>query len=42
MPILETPETDADVEGLKLMVDASIDPTGMVEFFQLWSKKKTN
>ena len=33
-------ETDADVEGLKLMVDASIDPTGMVEFFQIMEQEE--
>lgn len=33
-------ETDADVEGLKLMVDAGIDPTGMVEFFQIMEQEE--
>ena len=33
-------ETDADVEGLKLMVDARIDPTGMVEFFQIMEQEE--
>ena len=33
-------ETDADVEGLKLMVDAEIDPTGMVEFFQIMEQEE--
>ena len=33
-------ETDADVEGLKLMVDAGIDPSGMVEFFQIMEQEE--
>ena len=33
-------EVDADVEGLKLMVDAGIDPTGMVEFFQIMKQEE--
>jgi len=33
-------ETDADVEGLKLMVEAGIDPTGMVEFFQIMEQEE--
>ena len=33
-------ETDADVEGLKRMVDAGIDPTGMVEFFQIMEQEE--
>ena len=33
-------ETDADVEGLKLMVDAGMDPSGMVEFFQIMEQEE--
>ena len=33
-------ETEADVEGLKLMVDAGIDPTGMVEFFEIMEQEE--
>ena len=33
-------ETDVDVEGLKLMVDAGIDPSGMVEFFQIMEQEE--
>lgn len=33
-------ETDADVEGLKLLVDAGIDPNGMVEFFQIMEQEE--
>ena len=33
-------ETDADVEGLKLLVDAGIDPNGMVEFFQVMEQEE--
>ncbi len=33
-------ETDADVEGLNLMVEAGIDPTGMVEFFQIMEQEE--
>lgn len=33
-------ETDADVKGLTLLVDAGIDPTGMVEFFQIMEQEE--
>jgi beta-barrel assembly-enhancing protease len=33
-------ETDADVKGLRLLVDAGIDPTGMVEFFQIMEQEE--
>ena len=33
-------ETDADVKGLTLLVDAGIDPAGMVEFFQIMEQEE--
>lgn len=32
-------ETEADTEGIKMMKEAKIDPTGMVEFFEILHKE---